>query len=126
MNYTCRIAKEKGLDKTPDEQPLNEYIRNAESCFFCEGRVENQTPMMPEEIDSAGRIVVGEALLFPNLSGFGRYSGVCIFSKEHFISSYRSDNSQPDVAHELGRLGVELRIRPKTAQNTQEPDKMPE
>ena len=86
LNYTCRIAKEKGLDKTPDEQPLNEYIRNAESCFFCEGRVESQTPMMPEEIDSAGRIVVGEALLFPNLSGFGRYSGVCIFSKEHFIS----------------------------------------
>ncbi len=47
-------------------------------------------------------------------------------AKEHFIASYRSDNRQPDVAHELGRLGVELRIRPETAENTEDPDKMPE
>ena len=47
-------------------------------------------------------------------------------AKEHFIASYRSDNRQRDVAFELGRLGVPLRIRPETAQNTQEPDKMPE
>jgi tetratricopeptide (TPR) repeat protein len=46
-------------------------------------------------------------------------------AKEHFIASYRSDNGQPDVAHELGKLGVELRIRPQAAANAQEPDKMP-
>lgn len=46
-------------------------------------------------------------------------------AKEHFIASYRSDNGQPDVAHELGRLGVELRIRPRATANAQEPDKMP-
>ena len=45
-------------------------------------------------------------------------------AKEHFIASYRSDNRQPDVAHELGRLGVELRIRPETAANTEGPDMM--
>jgi thioredoxin-like negative regulator of GroEL len=45
-------------------------------------------------------------------------------AKEHFIASYRSDNRQPDVAHELGRLGVELRIRPETAANTEDPDVM--
>ncbi|MHC4363007.1 MAG: tetratricopeptide repeat protein, partial [Planctomycetota bacterium] len=43
-------------------------------------------------------------------------------AKEHFIASYRSDNGQPDVAHELGRLGVELRIRSETVANTEEPD----
>ncbi len=47
-------------------------------------------------------------------------------AKEHFIASYRSDNVQTDVAHELGRLGVELRIRPETAENTEDPDKMSE
>ena len=45
-------------------------------------------------------------------------------AKEHFIASYRSDNGQPDVAHELGRLGVELRIRPETAANAEGPDMM--
>jgi len=45
-------------------------------------------------------------------------------AKEHFIASYRSDNRQPDVAHELGRLGVELRIRPETAANTEGSDIM--
>lgn len=43
-------------------------------------------------------------------------------AKEHFIASYRSNNSQPDVARELGRLGVELRIRPPAIENTQEPE----
>ena len=85
LNYTSRISKAKGLNLLPDNKPLSEFVKNAQSCFFCEGRVENQTPMMPEEVDPNGRISVGEALLFPNLSGFGRYSGVCIFSKEHFI-----------------------------------------
>lgn len=45
-------------------------------------------------------------------------------AKEHFIASYRSDNGQPDVAHELGRLGVELRIRPETTASTESPDMM--
>ena len=46
-------------------------------------------------------------------------------AKEHFITSYRSDNGQPDVAHELGKLGVELRMRPATSENTPESDMMP-
>ncbi|MHC4389408.1 MAG: tetratricopeptide repeat protein [Planctomycetota bacterium] len=45
-----------------------------------------------------------------------------IRAKEHFIVSYRSDNGQPDVAHELGRLGVELRIRPQSEEDTEGPD----
>ncbi|KPK44625.1 MAG: hypothetical protein AMJ65_02535 [Phycisphaerae bacterium SG8_4] len=45
-------------------------------------------------------------------------------AKEHFIASYRSDSGQPDVAHELGRLGVELRLRPQTEENTEGPDEM--
>lgn len=45
-------------------------------------------------------------------------------AKDHFIASYQSDNSQPDVAHELGRLGVELRIRPRTSAKSEEPERM--
>ena len=80
-----RISKPKGLDKVPEGNPLKEFAANSPTCFFCSGRVENQTPMLPEEIYPEGRIQVGEALLFPNLSGFARYSGVCIFSGRHFL-----------------------------------------
>jgi len=85
LQYTSRITKPKGLDKIPEDQPLTDFVQSAKACFFCEGRVETQTPMLPVEIEPQGRISSGEALLFPNLSGFGRYSAVCIFSKEHFI-----------------------------------------
>ncbi len=85
LGNTTRIAGPKGLDKIPEEDPLQEFVANAKPCFFCAGRVENQTPKMPHGINPEGRIEIGEALLFPNLSGFARYSGVCIFSKEHFI-----------------------------------------
>lgn len=83
---TMRISKPKGLDKVPENKPLDEFVSQAKPCFFCEGKVENLTPMMPEDIYGKGRIQVGDAFLFPNLSGFGKYSSVCIFSKEHYIS----------------------------------------
>jgi len=83
---TMRISKPKGLDKVPEGDPLNQFVEESKSCFFCSGKVENSTPMIPEEIYEKGRIEVGQAFLFPNLSGFGAYSAVCIFSKEHFIA----------------------------------------
>ncbi len=86
LGYTMRITKPKGLDKVPEGEPLDEFVTQSKPCFFCEGKVENQTPMMPQSIYEKGRIKVGESLLFPNLSGFGKYSGVCIFSKQHYTA----------------------------------------
>ena len=86
LKFSSRITKSKGLDKVPEGKPLEEFVNTAKSCFFCEGRVETQTPMLPESIDKEGRITIEDALIFPNLSGFGLYSGVCIFSKKHFLA----------------------------------------
>ncbi|MEJ2636671.1 MAG: hypothetical protein P8184_15430 [Calditrichia bacterium] len=86
LGHHCRIGKPKGLDKVPADDPLEPYVRNSKPCFFCAGKVENQTPMLPADVYEPGRIQAGEALLFPNLSGFGKYSAVCIFSKEHYIA----------------------------------------
>ena len=83
---TMRISQPKGLDKIPEDSPLEKFVKEAKPCFFCAGKVETTTPMIPEHIHKEGRIEVGEAFLFPNLSGFGVYSAVCIFSKEHFIA----------------------------------------
>ena len=42
-------------------------------------------------------------------------------AKEHFIRSFQIDPRQPEVAGELGRLGVEVRIPQQTGQNTNNP-----
>ena len=86
LGYSTRIGKSKGLDKIPDGEPLHDFASQSKSCFFCKGRVEEQTPQLPEDIYPEGRIAVGEAFLFPNLSGFATFSSVCIFSKDHFIA----------------------------------------
>ena len=84
LRYTTRVLTPKGLDIVPEVDPLPEFVKQSKPCFFCEGRVETQTPMLPEDVHEPGRIQKGEALLFPNLSGYGKYSGVCILSREHF------------------------------------------
>ena len=45
-------------------------------------------------------------------------------AEEHFVLSYQFDNRQPDVAYELGRLGVEVRIPQKAEQGSNSPDKI--
>jgi tetratricopeptide (TPR) repeat protein len=45
-------------------------------------------------------------------------------AKEHFIRSFQIDPRQPDVAGELGRLGVEVRIPQQTGQNANNQDKI--
>jgi tetratricopeptide (TPR) repeat protein len=47
-------------------------------------------------------------------------------AKEYFIRSFQLDPRQPDVAGELGRLGVEVRIPQKTEMQTEEPDEIVE
>lgn len=85
LGYTTRITPPKGLEVIPENDELPDFVAKSMDCFFCEGRVTKQTPMLPVDIYPDGRIKRGEALLFPNLSGYGEYSGVCIFSQDHFI-----------------------------------------
>ena len=93
LGYSSRISRSKGLDKIPEGEPLSDFVSQSKSCFFCKGRVEEQTPQLPEDIFPEGRIAVGDAFLFPNLSGFATFSAVCIFSKDHFtaINQFTTD-----------------------------------
>jgi tetratricopeptide (TPR) repeat protein len=45
-------------------------------------------------------------------------------AKEYFTRSFQLDPRQPEVAGELGRLGVEVRIPSRTGQNSDNPDKI--
>lgn len=82
--HTSRIVDRFGGQ--PRTKPdISELVEKTRNCFFCAGKVENVTPKILPAISNDERISVGEALLFPNLTAYSAYNGVCIFSREHFI-----------------------------------------
>ena len=54
-------------------------------CPFCTGALERQTPRFPEAAVPAGRIRAGEAVLFPNLVAYARWSSVSVYSPERHL-----------------------------------------
>ena len=74
--------KEKGTESLPAPPP--DADMKAE-CPFCRPQVLKKTPQCVEEIASAGRLIRGESILFPNLFPYGRYSAVSLFDDCHFV-----------------------------------------
>ncbi len=61
-----------------DLQALAEQTRP--TCPFCSERLETETPRFPSQIAAAGRIRRGEAVLFPNLVPYAKWSSVSVYS----------------------------------------------
>ncbi|MGZ4441235.1 MAG: hypothetical protein ACXVZN_12830, partial [Gaiellaceae bacterium] len=79
--------------------------QSRDGCPFCAERVEEVTPRFPPELWPEGRIRRGEALLFPNLVPYARWSSVSIYSpRRHFLplaelsAELLSDNLAAQVA----------------------------
>ncbi len=69
-----------------DEKMLAEIAQQTrEGCFFCPEKVNEATPRYPEELIPGGRIVVGEACLFPNLFAQKEYSAITVITHQHFV-----------------------------------------
>jgi galactose-1-phosphate uridylyltransferase len=81
---TSRVVPETGIEFQGRED-LSDLIKESEGCFFCSENVERLTPKFKEDLSERGRIEVGDAVLFPNLFPYGKYSAVCTFSGKHFI-----------------------------------------
>jgi UDPglucose--hexose-1-phosphate uridylyltransferase len=84
--HTARLLPPAGLmpPQDPDElRALGERTRTG--CPFCPERVEAVTPKLPPEISSDGRIRRGEALLFPNLLPYAKFSSVSVYSPERHV-----------------------------------------
>jgi UDPglucose--hexose-1-phosphate uridylyltransferase len=56
-----------------------------EACPFCAERIEEQTPKLPPELHAAGRIRSGEAVLFPNLVPYAKWSSVSVYSPQRHL-----------------------------------------
>jgi galactose-1-phosphate uridylyltransferase len=81
LGYSARLVRGGGRLLPPSDFDLEAFGRQtAESCFFCPARVESVTPRFPPELVAEGRIRCGEALLFPNIQAYSRYSSVSIYS----------------------------------------------
>src|SRR5919197_3276394 len=84
--HTARRLPPAGLlpPQDPDElRALGERTRAG--CPFCPERVEAATPKLPAEIAPEGRIRRGEALLFPNLLPYARFSSVSVYSPDRHV-----------------------------------------
>lgn len=77
---SCRLLPE-GSMSPPAVQDLDALAEQSRpSCPFCVEKVERETPQFPPEVCPEGRIRIGEALLFPNLLPYAKWSSVSVYS----------------------------------------------
>ena len=104
--HTSRILPNRGL-MPPNDFDLEAFAReNQPRCPFCPERIEQLTPRLPPAIDPDGRIVRGEAVLFPNLHAYSSHSCVSVYSPRlHYLPLGRiterlvADNLATQVAY---------------------------
>jgi UDPglucose--hexose-1-phosphate uridylyltransferase len=82
---SSRLVVDGGLKLTvPDYTELAEQTGGAK-CPFCPENLAKLTPVFARDLAEQGRIVQGEATVFPNLFPYGKYNGVVIFSGQHYV-----------------------------------------
>jgi len=85
---TCRITYSRGEEREPSAESLPEpppFAADRGKCPFCRSQMASQTPQLPHELCSEGRMIRGTSTLFPNLFPYGRYSAVSLFDDHHFV-----------------------------------------
>jgi UDPglucose--hexose-1-phosphate uridylyltransferase len=84
--HTARLLPPAALLPPQDSDDLRGLgERTRAGCPFCPERVEVVTPKLPAQIAPEGRIRRGEALLFPNLLPYARFSSVSVYSPERHV-----------------------------------------
>ena len=79
---SCRLLPE-GSIPPPVQHDLEQLAAETRpTCPFCSESLEQQTPRFAPEIASGGRIRCGEAVLFPNLVPYAKWSSVSVYSPE--------------------------------------------
>jgi UDPglucose--hexose-1-phosphate uridylyltransferase len=104
--HSSRILPERGLMPANDFD-LAAFARESQTrCPFCPERIEALTPKLPPTIHPDGRIVHGEAVLFPNLHAYSSHSCVSVYSPrlhylplEHMTERLLADNLFTQVAY---------------------------
>ena len=85
--YAARLVRANSALLAPPSFDLQEFARTTQAtCPFCSERLDEATPKLPPQIWPEGRIRRGQAVLFPNLLTYTKYSAVAVYSPElHYI-----------------------------------------
>ncbi len=84
LGTSARIAEGVKL-QTSDAGALVSFRGPDPNCPFCAERIEKVTPRIAKEIAPAGRIRVGDTVLFPNLVPYSKYAAVAAFTTRHWL-----------------------------------------
>jgi UDPglucose--hexose-1-phosphate uridylyltransferase len=84
--HSSRILPQRGLMPPSDLDLPGLARKTAATCPFCPERIEHSTPRLPSSIAASGRIVRGDAVLFPNLHAYASHSTVSVYSvRRHYL-----------------------------------------
>jgi UDPglucose--hexose-1-phosphate uridylyltransferase len=116
--HSSRIVPERGLMPANDLD-LEAFARENEArCPFCPDRIDELTPKLPPGIHPDGRIVHGEAVLFPNLHAYSSHSCVSVYSPHrHYLpvneitAGLMADNLSTQVAYARAVMAADPRSR---------------
>jgi UDPglucose--hexose-1-phosphate uridylyltransferase len=116
--HTSRILPERGL-MPPNDFELEAFARETRpQCPFCAERIFELTPKFPQTIHAEGRIVRGEAVLFPNLHAYSSHSSVSVYSPGlHYLplgaitDGLMRDNLATQVAFERAVMAADPESR---------------
>ncbi len=104
--HSSRILPDRGLMPASDFDLAAFARENQPRCPFCPERIESLTPRLPPSIHPDGRIVRGEAVLFPNLHAYSSHSCVSVYSPrrhhlplEHMTKRLVTDTLATQVAY---------------------------
>src|ERR687888_2446728 len=82
---SSRILPEGSLPP-PERQDLDALAAQTQpTCPFCAERIDSHTPRFTPELWPEGRIRFGEALLFPNLVAYSKWSSVSVYSPQRHL-----------------------------------------
>src|ERR671937_979126 len=82
---TAELLDEGSLP-APEQQDLEALAeRSRPTCPFCAARIESETPRFPPELWPQGRIRCGDAVLFPNLVAYAKWSSVSVYSPDRHL-----------------------------------------
>ncbi len=86
-DHSARVLPPSGLMRPQHYDLAAVADETRAQCPFCSERIDAAVPRFPRGIVAEERIRVGEALLFPNLLPYARYSSVSVYSPErHFLA----------------------------------------
>lgn len=84
--HSSRILPDRGL-MPPNDFDLKGFAHESQArCPFCPERINDLTPKLTAGIRPEGRIVRGQALLFPNIHAYSSHSSVSVYSPQlHYL-----------------------------------------